>query len=132
MRLFKNAFVCFWPATDNKHFFAFLMVKSVYVNTFCNVKLCVFSSFTRLTCWTVRKSGVLSVWEKHCNMGLKNTKCTIIWVPKTHKKQFSVFNKTLLFSVYSKIVGLDPKLHLPAGNLWKPRSSNPTTSEAIL
>ncbi len=39
--------------------------------------------------------------QKHCNMSLKNTKCTKMWVPKTHKMQFGVFNKTLLFSVYT-------------------------------
>ena len=37
-------------------------------------------------------------------MGLKNTENNIIWAQKTQKTQFSVFNKTLLFSLYSTLV----------------------------
>ncbi len=39
-------------------------------------------------------------YQKHWKVGLKNTKYNITWVQKTHKMQFGVFNKTLLFSVH--------------------------------
>ncbi len=38
-------------------------------------------------------------YQKHCKVGLKNTKYNIMWVPKTHKTQLRVFIKTLLISV---------------------------------
>ena len=44
MRLIKNTFVRFWPATDNKHF----------------INVCFQVLHQKLS-----KSGVLSVWEKH-------------------------------------------------------------------
>ncbi len=81
----------FWPATDNKHFFVVLVVKSV---------LCehIWVFLESQVSWVFGKNSESN--QKHCNVSLKNTKCTIICVRKTHKMQFGVFDKTLLFSVY--------------------------------
>ncbi len=50
-----------------------------------------------------------NIKKKHCKVGLTNTKYNIIWVQKTHKMQFSVFNKTLLFSVWFPIKEISSK-----------------------
>ena len=45
-------------------------------------------------------------YQKHCKVGLKNTKYNIMWVPKTYNMQFGVFIKTLLFSVHACAGGI--------------------------
>ncbi len=68
MRLIKNAFVCFWPATDNKHFYVFLAEKSVlckHIFTLDMVCKFMFMCVFQVLHQKLSKSGVLGGWEKH-------------------------------------------------------------------
>ena len=48
MRLIKNVFMLFWPATDNKHFYVFLPEKSVLSkHIFTLDMVCKFKFYTR-------------------------------------------------------------------------------------
>ena len=74
MRLIKNTFVRFWPATDDKHFFAFLVVKFRHLK--CLVK--------HWKYFKTPKNG----FEKYKMKFFKN---------KMHKMHFCVYFKTLVF-----------------------------------